>query len=215
VDRLTAERFAVPVAWLMEAAGWQVARHCRARAYVVCGRGNNGGDGLATARHLHRWGRLTGVACTEVDALAGPAADEAAALRALGIAIDREPDPRDAQLVVDALLGTGLTRPPEGKVRSWIELIEGWGRRVVSIDLPSGLDADTGRAPGACVEAWLTVTLGLPKPGLLVADGPRQAGEVWVADIGIPFEAYAALDIEVPRHLFAMHDRVQLGALRP
>jgi ADP-dependent NAD(P)H-hydrate dehydratase / NAD(P)H-hydrate epimerase len=218
VDRLTAERFAIPVAWLMEAAGWQVARHCRARAYVVCGKGNNGGDGLAAARHLHRWGRLAGVACTDVDALAGPAADEAAALRALGIAIDREPDPRDAQLVVDALLGTGLTRRPEGKVETWIEMVRDWvteeGKRVVSVDLPSGLDGDSGQAPGACVQAWLTVTLGLPKPGLLVGDGPSYAGEVWVADIGIPFEAYAALGIDVPRHLFAMHDRVQLGALR-
>jgi ADP-dependent NAD(P)H-hydrate dehydratase / NAD(P)H-hydrate epimerase len=214
VDRLTAERFGVPVAWLMEAAGWQVARHCRARAYVVCGKGNNGGDGLAAARHLHRWGRLAGVACIDVDALHGPAADEARALRALDIAIDREPDPRDAQLVVDALLGTGLSRPPEGMVRTWIEMIAGWGTRVISVDLPSGLDGDSGRAPGACVQAWLTVTLGLPKPGLLQEDGPASAGEVWVADIGIPFEAFAAVGIGVPRHLFSMHDRVQLGALR-
>ena len=55
VDRMTAERFGIDLSWLMEAAGWQLARHCRARTYVLCGRGNNGGDGLAVARHLHRW----------------------------------------------------------------------------------------------------------------------------------------------------------------
>jgi hydroxyethylthiazole kinase-like uncharacterized protein yjeF len=216
VDRLTAERFGIPVAWLMEAAGWQVARHCRGRAYVVCGKGNNGGDGLAAARHLHRWGRLAGVACTDVEGLRGAAADEARALAALGVEIVRSPPRglREATLVVDALLGTGLSRAPEGTVAEWIELVAAEGRRVVSVDVPSGLDADSGAAPGACVTAAVTVTLGLPKPGLLGGDGPARAGEVWVADIGIPTEAYAAAGIEVPAHLFSMHDRVQLSALR-
>jgi NAD(P)H-hydrate epimerase len=214
VDRLTAERFAIPVTWLMEAAGWQVARHCRARTYVVCGKGNNGGDGLAAARHLQRWGRLAGVACTDPDALAGPAAEEARALRALGIAIDAEPDPGDAQLVVDGLLGTGISRAPDGRVAEWIERINQWGRRVVAVDLPSGLDADSGQMPGVCVRAALTVTLGLPKPGLLSPAGSEVAGEVWVADIGVPFEAYAAMGVEVPPHLFAMHDRIQLDSVR-
>ena len=85
---------------------------------------------------------------------------------------------------------------------------------MVSVDVPSGLDADSGAAPGACVTAAVTVTLGLPKPGLLAGEGPVRAGEVWVADIGIPTEAYAAAGIEVPAHLFSMHDRVQLSALR-
>jgi hydroxyethylthiazole kinase-like uncharacterized protein yjeF len=198
----------------MEAAGWQAARHCRAATYVITGKGNNGGDGLAAARHLHRWGRLTGVACTDRQGLKGAAADEAAALERLGIPISAEPDPGDAQVLLDAVLGTGLTRPPEGKVKEWIEAINAWGRRVVSVDLPSGLDGDSGDAPGACVAAALTVTLGLPKPGLLTGEGPAHAGEVWVADIGTPFEAYAAIGIDVPRHLFTMHDRVQLGSLR-
>jgi hydroxyethylthiazole kinase-like uncharacterized protein yjeF len=214
VDRLAAERFAIPVSWLMEAAGWQVARHCRARTYVVCGRGNNGGDGLAAARHLHRWGRLAGVACVDPDDIAGLAAEEARALRAVGVEIAREPDVRGAQVVVDALLGTGLTRPAEGRMAEWIAAVNGSRCRVVSVDVPSGLDADTGRAPGACVLAAVTVTLGLPKPGLLVGDGPAHAGEVWVADIGVPFEAYAAIGVEVPPHLFAMHDRLQLSAVR-
>jgi NAD(P)H-hydrate epimerase len=82
------------------------------------------------------------------------------------------------------------------------------------VDVPSGLDADTGLAGGPCVRAAVTVTLGLPKPGLLQAAGPEHAGEVWVADIGVPSEAYAAFGIEVPPHLFTMHDRLQLSAVR-
>jgi len=210
IDRLAAERFAIPVSWLMEAAGWQVARRCRERAYVVCGRGNNGGDGLAAARHLHRWGRLAGVACTDAGALAGPAAEQAAALRALGVRIAAEPELADAAVVVDALLGTGLSRPAEGRMAAWIAAINGCGRPVTAVDVPSGLDADTGRAPGACVRAAVTVTLGLAKPGLLAADGPAHAGEVWVADIGVPNEAYAAIGVAVPPDLFAAGDCVRL-----
>ena len=214
MDRLAAERFALPVSWLMEAAGWQIARHCRGRTCVACGRGNNGGDGLAAARHLHRWGRLAGVACVDPAALSGLAADQARVLSALGVEIASEPDFGDAQVVVDGLLGTGLSRPPEGRLADWIAAMNASERRVVSVDVPSGLDADSGLAAGACVRATVTVTLGLPKRGLLLADGPAYAGDVWVADIGIPFEAYAAIGVEVPPHLFAMHDRFQLAAVR-
>lgn len=198
----------------MEAAGWQVARQCRGRTYVVCGRGNNGGDGLAAARHLHRWGRFAGLACVDAAALSGPAAEQARALRALGVEIASEPDFSAVQLVVDALLGTGLSRPAEGRIAEWIEAVNTSGRRVVSVDVPSGLDADSGHATGACVRATVTVTLGLPKPGLLTADGPDHAGEVWVADIGVPFEAYRAIGVEVPSQLFATQDRFQLAGVR-
>lgn len=214
VDRLASERFGIPVDWLMEAAGWQVARHCRGRTAVVCGRGNNGGDGLAAARHLHRWGRLHSVACVDADRLSGPAAAEAAALRKLGVAIEAAPRLEGAQLVLDALLGTGLTRAPEGPYAEWIELLNGSSARIVAVDLPSGLEADSGKAHDPCVRASVTVTLGLPKPGLLAGDGPAFSGELWMADIGVPFEAYEAVGVSVPAHLFAMHDRLEVGALR-
>jgi hydroxyethylthiazole kinase-like uncharacterized protein yjeF len=214
VDRLAAEVFSVPVEWLMEAAGWQIARHCRARTAVLCGTGNNGGDGLAAARHLHRWGRLHSVSVTDRDRLRGPAAREALALEAAGVEIRDGPDLVGSQLVLDAIFGTGLDRPPEGLEAQWIKTINVSGRRVLSADLPSGLDADTGLAPGEVVRADLTVTLGLPKAGLLLARGPELAGAVWVVDIGIPPQAYGILGVDVPPHLFAMHDRVELGSLR-
>jgi NAD(P)H-hydrate epimerase len=135
-------------------------------------------------------------------------------LKAQGVEIAAEPEFGDAQLVVDALLGTGLSRPPVGRVADWIEAMNASGRRVVSVDVPSGLDADSGLVAGACARAAVTVTLGLPKQGLLSAEGPAYAGDVWVVDIGVPFEAYAAIGIELPPHLFAMHDRFQLAAVR-
>ena len=214
VDRLAEERFAIGVDWLMEAAGWQLARHCRARTAVLCGRGNNGGDGLAAARHLHRWGRLASVSCLDAGALRGAAARQVAALRAAGVEILSEPSLTDAQLVLDAIFGTGLARAPEGATAEWIQAVNASGRRVVAADLPSGLEADSGKAHHPCVQAAATVTLGLPKVGLLTGDGPAVSGEVWVADIGVPLAAYAAVGARVPAHLFSMHDRVQLSALR-
>lgn len=212
---MASDRYKLPVEWLMEAAGWQAARHCRGRTVVVCGKGNNAGDGFAAARHLARWGRLQGVACTDRGALTGAALREADALEAAGVEIRGEPAFEGAQLVLDALLGTGLNRPPEAPYAAWIEAVNASGLRVVALDLPSGLNADSGVAEGACVKATVTVTLGLPKRGLLLADGPRQSGEIWLADIGIPFQAYEAVTGErLPPHLFTMHDRVQLAALK-
>ena len=213
-DALAQERFGIPVDWLMEAAGWQVARFCRGRTAVVCGVGNNAGDGLAAARHLHRWGRLSAVSCVDAGRLSGASARELEALNAVGVKVSGELQLDGAQVVVDALLGTGLSRPPEGTFAAWIDAINASQQRVIAVDIPSGLDADTGVAYAPVVRAHATVTLGLPKTGLLIADGPSLAGEVWVADIGMPSEAYAALGIQVPAHLFSMHDRVQLDAIR-
>ena len=214
VDRLAQERFGISVEWLMEAAGWQVARFCRGRTAVVCGVGNNAGDGLAAARHLHRWGRLSAVSCVDAERLKGAAALERDALAKLGISISDELELDGAEVVVDALLGTGLSRAPEGKFASWIQAINDSGAQVIAVDIPSGLDADTGVAYAPCVHANMTVTLGLPKLGLLKGDGPAGAGDVWVADIGVPFEAYAAVGVEIPRDLFAYGEAVQLGQAR-
>lgn len=211
-DALAQERFGIAVDWLMEAAGWQVARYCQGRTAVVCGVGSNAGDGLAAARHLHPWGRLASVSCIDAGRLRGPAARELEAVRRLGIEVGGALKLEGADMVLDAIFGTGLTRAPEGKFAEWIEAINGSGAQVVAVDLPSGLDADSGVAYAPTVRAKMTVTLGLPKPGLLKGDGPRVAGEVWIADIGIPFEVYAALGIDVPATLFATQDNFRLEA---
>ena len=210
VDSLTQQRFGIPVDWLMEAAGWQIARLCDQPATVVCGVGNNAGDGLAAARHLHRWDKLVSVCCVDAPRLRGDAARELDALRRLGVEVSSELRMAEAPLVVDAVFGTGLSRPPEGRFAEWIEAINASGRRVLAVDVPSGLDADSGIAYAPTVRADITIALGLPKPGVTRGDGPRVSGEIWVADIGVPFEAYAAVGVKVPTSLYAAGDRVRL-----
>lgn len=189
LDRIAVERFGIGVDWLMEAAGWQLARACTGRTAVVCGAGNNGGDGLAAARHLHRWGRLVAVSCVDRVRLRGDALRELDVLLRLGVDVSDEPSFGDAEVVLDAIFGTGLNRPPAGQFAQWIEAVNNSGLRVVAVDLPSGLDADSGVAYSPCVRADTTLSFTLPKTGLLVADGPRVAGKVEVIDIGIPDEA--------------------------
>jgi NAD(P)H-hydrate epimerase len=202
VDALIEERFGIAVDWLMEAAGWQIARFVGQRAAVVCGVGNNAGDGLAAARHLHRWGRLATVCCVDASRLRGAAARELDALRKVGVEVAGDLVLGDAEVVVDAIFGTGLGRAPEGRFAEWIEAINASGKPVISVDVPSGLDSDTGVAYAPCIRANVTITLGLPKPGL--------QGRVLVADIGVPFEAYAAVGVAVPADLFARETLVTL-----
>ena len=205
VDALAQERFGISTDWLMEAAGWQVARFVGQRAAVICGVGNNAGDGLAAARHLHRWGRLASVSCVDASKLRGPAARELDALLKLGVEVAGDLRLDGAQVIVDAIFGTGLSRAPEGKFAAWIEAINASRKGVISIDVPSGLDADSGVAYAPCVQANVTITLGLPKPGLLKVSMP-----VLVVDIGVPFEAYAAVGITVPPDLFAKEQMIRL-----
>lgn len=196
---------------LMRAAGTAVARQAIAmlggaygrRIVVVCGKGNNGGDGLVAARVL----RDRGAAVTVV--LAAEHASEGASARALAAYAGRVADATElgaelarGALAIDAVLGVGLSRAPEGSVASAIRALASASCPVLSVDVPSGVDADTGAIPGVSVSATVTVTLGGYKPGLLFAGGAVRAGEVRVADIGMPAElragsavAYEASDV--------------------
>jgi NAD(P)H-hydrate epimerase len=196
VDQLCAERFGLPTEWLMEAAGWRIANYVRKPAVVVCGVGNNAGDGLAAARHLHRWGRLVRVCCVDPARLHGPAALELEALRRHGVEPTTELRLTGGRTIVDAIFGTGLSRPPEGRFAEWIRAINVVRGEVVSVDVPSGLDAESGVAYSPIVNATTTIALGLPKPGLM-----RLPVDVYLADIGIPLEAYAAVGVKVPPHI--------------
>jgi hydroxyethylthiazole kinase-like uncharacterized protein yjeF len=206
LDRLAAERFGVAIDWLMEAAGWQLARFCDKPTAIVCGAGNNGGDGLAAARHLHRWGRLTNVCCIDPLRLGTDAREELEALRRNGVRLSEKPQFDGAEIVLDAIFGTGLSRPPTGRFAEWIEAVNNSDRRVIAVDVPSGLDADSGLAYAPCVHAQATVTFSLPKAGLMAGDGPRLSGEVWCADIGVPIDAFSAIGVKVPEDLFSTGD---------
>lgn len=167
---------------------------------VLCGPGNNGGDGLALARTLHNRGHGVAVVyCGPPDGLqaAGPDVQLNAALLArLGLSIHHVcdgPSARQIQpllmqtaLIVDGLFGTGLTRPVEDPQRAVIQLANESPAVRLALDIPSGLDADTGQVLGICLRADLTVTFAALKPGFALGAGPSCCGKITVAEIGIP-----------------------------
>jgi NAD(P)H-hydrate epimerase len=208
-DRRATERYGVPSLLLMENAGRGAADALERvlgpadgrRIAVVCGKGNNGGDGFVVARHLlgrgarvsawlvGRAGEVQGDARTNLDALqrAGERVVEAADPAGQGFQRLRA-DLADADVVVDALLGTGVRGPATGAIAAAIEAVNAAGRPVCALDLPSGLPSD-GEAPaGPVVRAEVTVTFGLPKLGLLLPSGAAYAGRVEIADLGVPRE---------------------------
>ena len=198
IDSDAIGRVGLPGRVLMESAGRSVAE-CIARRFpeahhplVVCGSGNNGGDGLVVARVLREWNSAYTPRVWLVGS--GPNSEEARAnldlLEDAGIDVEREfdsPGPREAlaecDLIVDAIFGVGLSRPVSGEPARLIEQINASGRELVSVDLPSGLCSDTGTALGICVEATHVVTLGLPKLGLALQ--PLNA-RIEIVDIGLP-----------------------------
>ncbi|PPR11670.1 MAG: Bifunctional NAD(P)H-hydrate repair enzyme Nnr [Alphaproteobacteria bacterium MarineAlpha11_Bin1] len=176
---------------LMEAAGIAVAGEIRSRwasrpVAVLCGPGNNGGDGFVVARHLDQAGWPVSVYLLGAkDRLSGDAAVNAK--RWSGAIEMLSPAALDgAELVVDSLFGAGLERPLEGMASEVVNLISGLDVPCVAIDLPSGIHGDTGMVMGAAVRAELTVTFFRRKPGHLLQPGRERAGQVVVADIGIP-----------------------------
>ena len=224
MDRETIEEREVPGYDLMTAAGREVAHsileHFDAEdgelVIILCGKGNNGGDGFVTAALLKDAGAsvlamLVGAAPGDLkgDAKQAHADWEEAGgeTRAVRSEADWEkarPLLEEADLVVDALLGTGTTGEPRGIVGYVIDDLRDIEAPQVSIDIPSGIDADTGAAPGAFVDADLTVTLALPKRGLVLFPGRAAAGHVEIVDIGIPedvLESGDGLRVEVPEAL--------------
>ena len=182
-------------AWLRDRPGVPASARC----LILCGPGNNGGDGGVVARHLDAWGypvrvvwfarpdRLRGDAATQWNILARSGLDQAAWDDEASLT----PDRLDALLagadwIIDALLGTGLTRPVEGTLRGAIEAINRAGKPVLALDLPSGLDADRGVPLGAAVRARATATFVAPKLGFARPEAGPYTGEVVVVEIGVP-----------------------------
>jgi hydroxyethylthiazole kinase-like uncharacterized protein yjeF len=205
MDRRAIEDFGIPGIILMENAGravadetWQLAgQDPRARVAILCGKGNNGGDGYVVARHLFNRGMNPAVIVfASLGDISGDAAVNLAIIRKMGLSVDEVTSDDDlrkveaavssADVLVDALLGTGLAGAVRGLMRSAIDIINGSGKAAVSVDIPSGLDANTGEALGACVTADVTVTFVAPKIGFERDDGPAHTGRVVTAEISIP-----------------------------
>jgi ADP-dependent NAD(P)H-hydrate dehydratase / NAD(P)H-hydrate epimerase len=175
------------------------------RWLILVGKGNNGGDGLVCARHLVEMGfDVSIVYADRPDQLQGEAAIQRDIVRKLGIVEVEHPietggigevtwDRWDG--IIDALLGTGTSGEPRGSYASLIEAANASGLPIVSVDIPSGLDANTGQIPGACITASVTVTLAYIKRGLLLYPGAGRAGEVIVRSIGIPLDLAGTLGV--------------------
>lgn len=201
IDRRAIEEIGIPSVVLMENAGRvaadvaldMLAGKAGARVVIVCGRGNNGGDGFVIARHLHNAGvRVTIYLLAPRDKIAGDALINLKIVEALKLDLRylaAEPlDFSDADLIVDAIFGTGLSAQVRQPYLSVINAINDSGKPVLAVDVPSGLDADTGRVLGACVRANRTVTFALSKIGFTRELGPQMTGDVIVVDIGVPRE---------------------------
>lgn len=202
LDAEVIDGLGVPGIALMELASRGVADVARrlapdaASALVVCGSGNNGGDGWGAARWLHRRGldvRVLPLGAPRP----GSDADRmrTAALNA-GVRVVDGPGQR-ASIVLDAVFGTGLTRPIEGPTADVLRDLPSFGDRVVAVDLPSGLCADTGRVLGVCPRADLTVTFGRLKPAFFTPGG-QLAGRVELVDIGVHASDHACGEVPEP-----------------
>jgi NAD(P)H-hydrate epimerase len=201
------EDYAIPGLLLMENAARGIAqiatRMCPdgSTVAIVCGPGNNGGDGFAAARHLANFGyrpRLhLAVPPDSLKSGSDPAVNFTIA-SAMGIPIRETMDVGDAGLVLDAVFGTGLQREVREPFRSVLESIRNAGCPVLAVDLPSGLDADTGAVLGICVRADVTATMVAPKTGFLSGEGPAHIGRVEVVDIGAPAAILAEIAATAP-----------------
>ena len=214
-----ADRFAIragiPSLTLMERAGYAVARaavalaRTQGRIAVLCGPGGNGGDGFVAARYLQAWGYPTSVHLHgDPGALRGDPA-HMAGLWGRGVSPAAAFSPADANLVIDALYGAGLSRDVDGLAAQCVARINACRAKVLAVDVPSGLDGETGAVRGVAVAASATVTFFRLKPGHLLLSGGAHPGRLLLADIGIP---EAALD-EIGCQAFANQPKIWRDAL--
>lgn len=200
-DRVAIEDFGIDVLSLMENAGLATANLARkmlggdvAERSICClvGKGNNGGDGLVAARHLHDWGaRVTVALGGERDEIRDVPARQLRTIERMEIPVG---NPQKgfgrAELLVDALLGYGARGNPREPVAGLIRQANASGVRILAVDIPSGLDATTGEPNDPCIAARATVTFGLLKTGFLNPKAKGIVGELYLADISMPKEVY-------------------------
>ncbi|MFB6361308.1 MAG: NAD(P)H-hydrate epimerase [Halobacteriales archaeon] len=197
VDRVAVETVGLDLLQMMENAGRNLAAHCRhlreaGPVIVLAGAGGNGGGGLACARHLSNQDVPVRVVLDrEPDELGGAAEQQYRVLNAGDVEISPALDRFESiGLVVDALIGYGLRDAPRGRPAELIDWLSRTPAPILSLDVPSGIDATTGATPGVVVEPDRTLTLALPKTGLR-----NVPGALYLADIAIPAVVFRSLDI--------------------
>ena len=216
LDRAAMEEFGIPGLVLMENAALRAVQVLREkhnhllseRVFIFCGKGNNGGDGLAMARHLANSGhRVEIILLTDPEKVGGDAAVNLRICRKMGLSLRSVLSTADLSplrdslsgggLIIDAIFGTGLASAVSGFYGEAIELINSLPNPVLSVDIPSGLNADTGMVEGPCVQADVTIAFGLPKRAHYVTPASNFAGFVEVVDISLPAALIRNMDCSV------------------
>lgn len=206
IDRIAVARRAPNLYQMMENAGRAVARLVIANlgpdwtqvpVSVYAGAGGNGGGGIVAARNLANWGGDVALILSRDLAPGTVPAEQLDVYLETPGRLETELS-SEAVLVVDALIGYGLSDAPTGVVADMIEAIRAVSGHVLSLDIPSGIHGDTGGAPGVAVRPDQTLTLALPKTGL----ARSAVGELWLADIGIPAGTFRRAGVEAPAHIF-------------
>jgi NAD(P)H-hydrate epimerase len=225
VDRLMVEKFEIALSQMMENAGRHLAHLARQRflgsnprgkrVVVLAGAGGNGGGALVGARHLHNWGADVRVHITRPDGELQPVTGhQLAILRHMNVPVAPGGAGLEAvppELIIDGLIGYGLTGAPRGAAAELIRWANGQPAPILSLDTPSGLDTTTGLLFDPAVRAAATMTLALPKTGLRAPGAEDAVGELYLADISVPPGLYANPPLElVVGHIFAEGEIVRL-----
>ncbi len=226
VDRAMIEDYRIGLVQMMENAGRNLAHLARVRylcgdpvgkqVTVLAGSGGNGGGAMVCARRLHTWGADVTVFLTRpASSLSGVPAQQLDILTRMGVptaqAVEAPAESADKALLIDGIIGDSLSGAPKGAAADLIRWANAQSRPVLALDVPSGLEATTGRALSPCIRATATMTLALPKQGLATAEARPYVGELYLADIGVPPALYELSSIGVHvEGLFGKDDVIRL-----
>ena len=211
VDRLMIEVFSIELIQMMENAGRHLASLARQRFFegdpvgkrvlVLAGSGGNGGGGLVAARRLQNWGANVQVMLTKTPAdFAGIPDHQLEILKKMGVQVEFAGEISklpETDLILDVILGYSLRGAPKGKAADLIQMANQGNTPILSLDVPSGLDATTGQVFEPHIQAMATLTLALPKTGLLIDSAKSSVGELYLADISVPPKLYEKLGLQV------------------
>jgi len=213
VDEIAIKNYGITLVQMMELAGFHLASLARnqmdgsvedRKIVILVGKGHNGGDGIVAARHLHNWGGNVEVILSQEEGVKQALTKQLMTLRRLPVDL-RSFQPQmkvssqlsKASLILDALLGYGIRGNPRYPISELIIAANKSGKSILSLDLPSGLDATTGTRYFPCIQAHSTMTLALPKRGLMTTTVRDIVGELYLADIGIPSTLYYDIGLEI------------------
>ncbi len=204
VDRLMIEVYGIHLLQMMENAGRNLAKlalqmleNSDKKVIILCGAGNNGGGGMVAARHLHNRSVDVHLALIGDGPLKEVTARQWKILQKIGYRNEPNFNLLGANLIVDAIIGYGLVGDPRSDVATAIDQVNASGIPVLSLDAPSGLDTSSGAPGKPCIRARSTLTLALPKVGLLTEAAKDVVGDLYLADISVPPELYKNLGLDV------------------